>query len=421
MPGLKSLFFKIIRHQLLSASLIMVIGTNAYNFSQLIFHFLTGRFLGNKALYGDLASIISLVGIITIVQVAVGLTIVKLVASEKDNNKVAGFVKWLDRTAIFVGIVIFLMTFLISPFLSTFLNLVEPKAAFFLGPIVGLFLVVSTERSVLQGLLDFKKYVYSILVEASGKIVVTTVLLFLGFSIFGALTAYLAGVLIATLVTRRFLSKYLQSHSQLVPDLDKFFKYSLATLVQGLSLTAMYTMDLLLVKHFFSAEIAGTYASLSILGRIVFFGTTPISSVMFPIVAKRHLNNQKYLSILFLSLILVIFISAILITFYYFFPALPITLLYGKEYLEGAGLLWWFGLFMGLLSVAMLLTQFQLSIGKTSVIYLFVVAAALQTLLIWFIHPNVLTVIQLSLISTALLVISLFIYLVLTMNRQKIS
>ncbi len=421
MQVLKSLFLKIIRHQLLSASLVMIIGSNAYNFSQLIFHFLTGRFLGNKALYGDLAAIISLVGIIGIVQVAVSLSVVKLIASEQDNNKVAGFIKWLDKTTIFVSFVVFLVTFLVSPYLNTFLKLVEPKTVFFLGPIVAVFLVVSTERSVLQGLLNFKKYVISLLIEAFGKIIFTSILLFLGFNIFGGLAAYLIGVLIATLITRHFLSQYLKSHSQLIPDLGNFFKYSLATFIQGLALTSMYTMDLLLVKHFFSAETAGTYASLSILGRIVFFGTTPIANVMFPIVAKRHVNKQKYLSILFLSLTLVIGVSAILVIFYYLFPALPIKLLYGKEYLDGVGLLWWFGLFMGLLSVAMLLTQFQLSIGKTSVIYLFVSAAILQILLIWFIHPDILTVIQLSLISTALLVLSLFIYLVLTMERQKIS
>lgn len=413
-----SFLTKVLKHQLLTGSLIMVIGSNLYNFSQLIFHFLGARYLG-KVLYGDLASVISIIGIVALIQLAIGLTIAKFIAAEKDEKKVAGFVKWLDKKALLISLGTFLIITISAPFWSSFLRLVEPKAIFFAGPILGLFIIVATQRSILQGLLNFKLYVLSLLVEALVKISLTVILLLLGYTIFGALTGYLGGVLLAVIITKGFLLKYLTKSKEVKPDLMKWFKYSLAAFVQGVALTSMYTTDLLLVKHFLSAEQAGIYASLSMLGRIVFFGTTPIVSVMFPLVAKRHTNGEKYYSILYLSLALVFIVSLVLTLFYYLFPQLLIGLLYGTDFLEGASLLWWFAVFMGLLSIAVLLTQFYLSVGKTKVVYPFITTAIAQLLLIWFIHPNLLAVIQLSILCLALLVGSLLIYLFLTARKLK--
>lgn len=401
-------FSYILKHQFLSGSLIMVIGSNIYNFSQFVYHFLSGRFLG-KSDYGDLATIISLLGFISIIQLGFNLTVIKFIASNKDKQILSDFIKWVFKWSLITGLILAGFTMLIASHAAAFLNL-RVEYILMLGPILLFFIITTSGRSVLHGLLRFDQFVYSLLAEAFGKIVATLILLYAGFAVFGTLFAFLIGIALSFVITFILLRKYLVGEIKQKPEVVPLIKYSLAVFIQGLALTSMYTTDLILVKHFFPSEVGGLYAALAILGRIVFFGTIPIASVMFPIVVKRHLNGEKYRNILFMSLLLILAVSVVVTAAYYFFPVLPLGLLYGKNYLDGSEILWWFGVFMTLLSFAMVMTQFYLSINKTKIVYLFVFAALLQAGLIWFFHTTILMVIQVSILSAALLDLALFVY-----------
>lgn len=404
------MFLKLAKHKLFSAGLIMVLGSNVYNGTQFIYHFLTAKFLGSTALYGDLASIVSLLGLISIVQLAVSLTIIKYVASEKDENKLTGFVRWVWGKSILVGGLIMIISIIATPYIADFLHLSEKKSLYLLGPILLTLILAGTGRSVLQGLANFPAVVSTMLVEGVGKLLVTGVLLYLGYSVFGALVGFLGGVLLALVIARYLINKFFVKRSEYSPHVKPLFKYSIAAFTQGLALTSMYSTDLLLVKHFFTAEMAGIYASLAILGRVIFFGASPVTNVMFPLIAKKHSDGEKYHTILYLSIAAILGFSIIVTGFYYLFPQLPLGVLYGKNFLEGAGLLWWYAIFMSLLSLAMLMTQFYLSIGKTKSVYLFVVAAILQIILILFMHSSILVVIQVSILAAALLNLALLVY-----------
>ena len=55
-----------------------------------------------------------------------------------------------------------------------------------------------------------------------------------------------------------------------------------------------HNIDVILVKHYFSADEAGHYAALSQLGKIIIFGTGAIASVMFPLVVERFEKHEMY-------------------------------------------------------------------------------------------------------------------------------
>lgn len=396
-----SFFVKLIKHPFFAGSAVMLLGSNLYNLGQFIYHFLAGRILG-KVYYGDLAAIISILGLFSIVQGALGLTIVKYVASEKNSKKLTNFISFIFWTSFWVGAIVATLTLITAPFFIKFLNLADPNIYFLLAPILFFYIMAHSGRSILQGLLKFERYIVSLLIESITKISLIFV--------FGAMLSLLLGIMSSFLVIAAWLSSYLKFKVIEKPKLKPIFKYSLSVFIQGLALTSMYSTDLLLVKHFFPQDQASIYASLAVLGRVVFFGISPITQVMFPLIAKRYENNQSYLKILYLSLTLTMATSFFVVLIYRFFPNFIIGITFSKNFIEGAPILWWFGLFMAFLSLAMLLTQFYLSIGKTKVVWMFVLAALLQIFLIWFIHPNLLTVIQLSILSAALLVLGLFVY-----------
>ena len=105
-----------------SGSFVMLVGSNLHNLGQLIFHFLAGRMLGT-VYYADVASIISLLGLISIVQLSLGLTIVKFVSSTQDKKHLLNLCKWLYHWSFRIGIVIAILFMLASPVLSNFLNI----------------------------------------------------------------------------------------------------------------------------------------------------------------------------------------------------------------------------------------------------------------------------------------------------------
>ncbi|MBI4058824.1 oligosaccharide flippase family protein [Candidatus Microgenomates bacterium] len=406
---MKLLTQKIIKNPLVSSSFIMLIGTNLYNASQFLYHSLTGRFLG-KAYYGDLAALISILGLISIVQLSFGLTIIKFIASQKDKRKLANLIKWISLWSIVGGISLGLITLIIAPFISKFLNLQQIYGVYVLVPTVAITIIVTAYRSILQGILEFKKYVISFISEAAAKIILLILFIALGLTVFKGILAIFLSIIFGLLVARLFLGEYLKGKRGEKPEVAPIVRYSMPVLIQGLALTSMYSTDLMLVKHFFTPEQAGLYASLIILGRIVFFGASPITNVMFPLIVKRHSDGEPYHNILYLSTVLVGLVSLSIVSLYLFLPSLPINILYGQGYLEGAPLLWLFGLFMSLLGLSVLFIQFYLSIGKTKVVWLFVLAALLQAVLIWFLHGSIETVVKNSIITSALLLFSLLVY-----------
>lgn len=397
-------------NQFLFGSFTMVLGMNLYNVGQFVYHFLSGRFLG-KAQYGELATVITILGFFAIVQMALGLTLVKFIADSSDKKEQSNFIKWIFYLSLWIGLFLGLIFMILSPFLAKFLNFSNVSILIILGPILFFFLLATVVRSALQGLMRFEQYIISFLTESISKIILTVILILLGYAVFGAMVGLLLGIIFSFIVGYFYLNKYLIGKRSQSPDFGKIFRYSTATLIQGLALTSMYSMDLILVKHFFPSENTGIYASLAILGRVIFFGASPITHVMFPIVAKRRKENKNYFQVFYMSLFLIGCFSALVTLFYFLWPNFAIGILFGSEFLEGAPLLWFYGLFMSLLAIAMLLTQFYLSIGKTKIVLAFVFAALLQIILITFFHPDLFGVIKMSILSVALLDLILFVYL----------
>ncbi len=400
---------KLRSNQFLVGSLVMVVGSNLYNGGQFIYHFLGGRLLG-KAQYGDLAAIISILGIIGIVMLSVNLTIVKYIATSEKEDDVKNFSRWAHYWALMIGTALAGGIIVLTPFLASTLQISDMRALYLLAPIVFSYILVVVLRSMLQGMMKFHWYVSSMLVEAAAKILFTIIFVVMGFALFGAVLGTLLGVCASYAIGYYSMRSYVSGKRGERPAILPLVKYSIPTFLQGLALTSMYSTDLLLVKHYFSPQEAGLYAALAILGRVVFFGTMPVTQVMFPAVAKKHAANLPYYIILGLSIILILSFSLVVTFGYAIVPTIPLGVLYGTSYLDGAPLLPWFAVFMGLLALCANQIQFYLSIGKVKIIGAFLVASVVQIVGIMAYHDSLLTVIQVSIATAALLLATLFIY-----------
>jgi len=387
----------------------MVVGSNAANFIAYIYHLIFGRILG-PSLYGELAATISLIGTFSVVFTFLSLVIVKFVSSgtKKDVGALFG---WLSRRAVVLGVGLLLLGSVLTPFLSDFLR-VGDKIIILVGPALFLTLLSFVYKSFLQGLLRFWQLVIVSNLEFVGRLAIGLPLVFLGFSVFGAVLGILMATLLGVIVGKYFLRDIRSSASTY--DFKKgraMAKYTIPVFLATLATGSFYSSDIILVKHFFSSHEAGLYASLSTLGKIIFYGTAPIGSVMFPIISQRHAKRQNYKTILRLSFLLTLVVASFVSIFYWLFPQVAIGLLYGDKYLAASPYLFWFGLFMALFSLASLMVSYFLSIHKTKTVVLALIAALGQVLGIIFFHSSIFSVVLVSIVSVSFLLVSLLIYL----------
>lgn len=387
----------------------MVIGSNSANVLNYLYHFVIGRMLG-PAFYGELVSLISLIGLLGIIPGSMSLVVIKYISSAKTKEEVADLVGWLRGKVFQVSLIFFVLTIVASPAIASFLHI---------NKIIYLILIASTflfslatllNRSILQGLLKFKEMILSILIENGVKLIVSIMLVYLGYRVGGAMLAFVISAALGWYLTNFYLKIHLAKKITQPSNIKSMALYAIPVIVQSLALTSLYSSDVVLVKHFFSSHEAGIYAAISTLGKIIFFGTGPIGAVMFPLISHKFSRGYKYQKIFVYSFLATMVFAAGILIIYWLFPALAIRLLYGSAYLEAANLLIWFGIFISLFTLSSLLVNYHLSLGKTHVVLLPLIAAISQIMIIWLFHQTLFMVVFISIIVSSLLLLSLLIY-----------
>ncbi len=415
---MRKYFKSLITHPLFSGSAIMIIGSNSISALNYLYHLILGRLLGPIG-YGELVSLISLIGLLGIVPGSINLVIVKYVSSSKDPKEINNLIGWVKSKLIKLSFIFFLAMLLASPAISSFLHI--DRIIYLV--LISLSFLFSLQavfyRAVLQGLLKFKELILSFLTENITKLIVSILLVYIGLSVGGAMMAFLVATIVGWYQTNYFL-KYKNTSIPVPPkNIKPIIQFIIPVLIQSISMTALYSSDVILVKHFFSSFDAGIYASISTLGKIIFFGAGPISAVMFPLVSQRQSKGEDYKKIFELSFIATGALALVILILYWFIPQLAVELLYGKLYIAGVNLLFWYGVFITLFTLSVLLINYSLSLGKTKVVLFSLGAAVTQVNLIWFFHNSLQEVINISILVTALLLSCLFIYSSYGKSRKK--
>jgi len=412
--------FSLINNPLFTGSMVMIIGSNLVNFLNYLYHLIIGRMLGPSD-YGELAAIISLIGLLGIIPAPLGTSIIKYISSAKNNTESANMISWLKIKYFQGSFIFFVIVLVISPVMSSFLK-IHNISYFILIAVSFLFSLQSgLNRSILQGLLKFKEMVITVLAENSTKLILSIGFVYLGFKVGGAIFALVVAALLGWYVTKQYLRHSKTRKPNFTPDIKSMLMFTIPVFIQNFATTSLYSSDVILVKHFFSSHDAGIYAALSTLGKIIFFAAGPIGAVMFPLVSKRSAKGENYKRVFMFSLAATVFLSGAILLVYLLFPSLAIQLLYGSLFLEASGLLLWFGIFMAFFTLASLIINYTLSLGRTRVVIFPAIAAVFQVVLIWFFHDSLFSVVLISIFVSALLLVALLIYSIYSNNGHKVN
>lgn len=407
----KFLFFtsSLLKHELVSGSLFIFSGSIVGNFLA----FILNLFLARNLSYSDYAIFASLVSIITLVSIPVGsmgTVIVKFATGffvNKHEDKLKTLYLLFFKFVLILSSIIILMFFVFSNPLKNYLKIDNVWYVIATGFVIASFYLNTLNISFLQSLLRFKYMAFANIVGSVLKLSAGVILVFAGYKVFGGLGALffmtLGAYLIAFIPLRAIFVKKSPT-KQLSLNVNKIISYAIPTFLTVLFMTSFTSIDIILVKHFFNPHIAGYYAGLSLMGKVIFYFTAPISGVMFPLLIKRHATGANFNNLFYLALLLVALPAFAIVIFYFIFPSFVINLfLGGREYLYVKPYLGMFGLFIAIFSLVNICVSFFLSLNKTNIYFPVIIAALFQIILIYIFHSNFYQIIGVSLFVLSML------------------
>lgn len=405
---------KVFKHPMIYGSSIVVSGGLLANFFNFLYNLFMSRTLSISD-YGTLASVTSLITFPILLVSAVNPVIIRFAGdyfAKGELMLLKGLYVKFFKFLIISATIIFLLSLLFIAQISHFFHITNYFILFYVYIIIFLAFIGTINLSFLQAKLAFGFQVVINLVIALLKLSLGVLFVLIGYSVAGAvgalLIASLGGYIISFLPLRFLFSTKSKS-----PDVEtkELFGYGLPSALALLGLVSFISTDLILVKHFLDPVQAGQYAGLSLIGRIIFFISAPIGTVMFPVIVQKHAKGDNFSNTFKLSILLMLCPSVLLTLFYFFFPEFTILFFLKRpEYLVVKPYLSLFALYITFYCILYLFVNFYLSIKKTIIYWPILVGAILQIVLISLYHQSFIQIIMISFILVLLLVIGFLVY-----------
>lgn len=403
-------------HPLISGSGIIFIGSFTVNVFNFLFNLGMARFLP-VASYGLLISLIALISLLTLFQTSLTSLFTKFAASYAAKNDVEGEASFIwtgtKITLVIGALSMLVLIFLIVP-LSNFLHVNNVLLMGTVYACVFMSILYTLPSGVLQGNLKFVLVSVTNIIGAIGKVTVGAILVLSGLSVIGAVFGVLFSFITPYIISLVYiLRKYnivtrSEAHVHFISELKKVSGPFLAASV---AITILQGTDVILARHFLSTVAAGQFAALSLTGKAIFYLTSPIYFVFFPLIAHKKEKKEKTKNTLLLAGGIIFGISLFFTVFYFIFPQLVLHIFFpSPEYkilTEYVGL---YSLYVLIFSLCFLLFNYFLSMGKTDIYKINWCIAVCYVLLIFFFHKNIFEFIVISILSSFLLLCFFLVY-----------
>lgn len=263
------------------------------------------------------------------------------------------------------------------------------------------------------------------IVQATMKFIIGVGLIFLGFGLYGALGGIVIGTAISLIISfyllrhiiiwpkLKLLSTILNSNDRrnflynvnldIKNEMKETLRFIFPVFLTIICIAIPTNIDVVLVKHFFSAEITGLYTAVSVFGRIMFSLPIAIATVMYPKVVEAHTQKNETHIILNKSLIYTILPLGVAAVLFYFFPKFFLQLFFGREYVDAGSLLQIYSIFIFFFSINTIFVYNTLAKNRYSFIYLFTLLSAIEIGAILIFHDSIFFFIQIFLIMNIVL------------------
>jgi len=412
LPKLRLIFERIKSDDMARHGIMMA----AFGFSLGLFNYLYQLAMGRMLQpddYGILMSLTSLYLIVSIFSLAIRTAMAKFISKyhAEGNMRAASSLWWryLKHTLI-LGVVAFIVAALLSPAISGFLRIGNFWYPLVLFSSLILAFVVPVNYGTLNGLHRFFQLGWATNLWALLKLVLAIVLIKIGFGLYGGLIPFLLAFIVIFIITLSLLKDLRGGNAEKV-EIVGFRSYLGLSFIAVLAYTVLTNVDVVLVKHFLSAEQAGNYAAIAALGRAALFAPMGIALAMFPKVSGLHEMGKSHRPVLLMAVLLTLLISGTIVVIYWIAPQFVIGFLGRDEfgvlkYALAVPHLSKYALAMILFAVSFIIMNYSLSINRIRIAYPFVAVAFLQVVLILYFHADIAQVVNVMLVSAGVCLIA---------------
>ena len=380
--------------------MLSVLGVNGGNY---LYNLILGRILG-PAQFADAAVLITFLLVLSFAAMTFQLVTAKF-SVLFENEVFKSFISKVYKNALLVGII---MGFLIIFFANQLQNLFNTSSSnmfVVFGCGVPLYFLMSVNRGVFQGKKAFKSLSITYQSEMLSRLIITLGLILI-FDIqssvvisVGILASFAFGLMpfkFPVILPKNALI-LTKTHSK---EIKSFF---IITAFYELTQIIINNSDILLVKHYFESYEAGLYASLALIGRIVYFIAWMFVMLLLPTVVQLKKEGKETAPTLFKYVGYIAAISMSIILVCVSFPETIITVLFGDSYTAMAPLLWKYAIATSMFAISNIFAYYYLSLDKYIPVVISGVFGMLQMILVIFYHDSLEQVVHMQIIAMLLL------------------
>ncbi|WP_411893334.1 oligosaccharide flippase family protein [Winogradskyella sp. A2] len=397
-----------IKSKKLTPEQLFMVSVLAVNGGNYLYNLILGRILGPTA-FADAAVLITFLLVLSFIAMTFQLVTAKF-SVLFENIVFTSFVTNVYKQALATGVLLGIGIICFSGELQTLFNTSSKSMFVIFGCGVPLYFLMSVNRGAFQGKKAYKSLSITYQGEMLSRLLITLGII-LVFNIKSSAVIAIGILLSFVFGLFPFKTSHINLKSTIVLEkthnkqIKRFF---LLTAFYELTQIIINNSDILLVKHYFESYEAGLYASLALIGRIVYFIAWMFVMLLLPAVVQLKKENKETASVLFKYVGYVGIISTLIIVTCLSFPELIIQILFGSDYLAMAPLLWKYAIATSMFAISNIFVYYYLSLDKYVPVIISGVFGILQMALVVFFHDSLDQVVHMQIIAMVLLLVIQF-------------
>jgi O-antigen/teichoic acid export membrane protein len=387
------------RSLVVNGSIVMLLSTTLVSVLNFAYNVVMARMLG-PSMFGHVTAMVTLLMLGSAVTLAFQLVCAKFVARNERLGAKAAVYRSLRGKAWMVSLILGGALFAGQGPVASYLHLPDAHIPAVLAIGIAVYVPLGVRRGAMQGLCSFGRLSASFIIEAITRFLAGVILVALGYGVLGAVGAISAAVLAAYFFPP--LSPELRAESEIGHPAS--FSEGIQAIVFFVGQVIINNIDILLVKHFFAPELAGLYAAVALVGRLVYFASWQVISAMFPVSAAAKPQDEDP-HLVSWSLLAVLGISVLFVGVLSLFPHLVIQTILGVEFHQGEPLLALYAAATGLYSLSVVLMTYEMSRRIANTGWLQLVFSGVLVVAITVFHHTLRQVIVVQIVLMALMLI----------------
>lgn len=382
--------------------MLSVLVVNAGNY---IYNLALGRILGPEQ-FSDAAILITFLLVLSFLAMTFQLTVAKFITNYSGSREDL-FLNTMKIGALVISFLFGLGLIIFAGHLQDVFKTGSSTMFILFGFGIPIYFIMSINRGYYQGHKSFFMLSLTYQGEMISRLLITLLLLFIFKNNPSIIVA--TGILISLLVGLVPVKKSNFSLRKKIilenSELRRISKFIIITAFYEFTQIIINNSDILLVKHYFDPESAGLYASLALIGRVVYYVAWMFVMILLPTVVQMKKNGQdttgvflKYLAYICILALAITSITAI-------HPELIINIMFGKAYISIAPLLWKYALATSIFAVSNIFVYYFLSLDKFLPVVLSGIFGILQVASIVLFHRSLEQVVDVQIIIMIFLLI----------------